>query len=93
MAIYVKIVKDFEDDQHVIYKYGPSDNELFEKLKVTKTAEEFTSLEDMTHLCTQLHDTKTFHISTFLRAMSAVLNHMKDNNNEDRYPQELIRAS
>lgn len=46
MAVYVVLLKEYEDEEKVIYKYGPSE-EVTGKIEYNKKANKFIELESI----------------------------------------------
>lgn len=44
MAVYVLLIKDFEDDEKVIYKYGPNE-EITGKIEYNKKSNKLIEIE------------------------------------------------
>ncbi|MGG1517989.1 hypothetical protein ABE504_21410 [Paenibacillus oryzisoli] len=63
MATYVVLIKKFEDETRVVYKFGPSEENLGE-IEFNKKTEDFTELVGVTR-DPQGHD--------FMRAVSALV--------------------
>ncbi len=62
MATYVILIKEYDDTEKVIYKFGPTE-ERMGRIEFDKVVEEFRELE-------QVPNTKNDH--TFMRAVSAI---------------------
>ena len=89
---YLRIEKDFENDKKVIYKYGPSDDELFEKLELVKSDDDFSNVGEIEHLFTRIEETVCFHRIFYLKAANTIIKHIQKNP-DDKYPNSLIHAS
>ncbi|MTH54537.1 hypothetical protein GKZ89_14125 [Bacillus mangrovi] len=46
MASYVLLLKEYEDDDTVVYKFGPNE-EIMGKIELNKTTRKFTELESL----------------------------------------------
>jgi len=82
MAMYVAIVKEYEDDEKVLYGCGPSKNELMAKFEIIKSNGEIIEIES---------EPKISRIY-FLKAVSKVLKHNEENPSKN-YPDKLFYAS
>ena len=89
---YVQIEKDFENEKKVIYKYGPSENELFEKLELTKSDKDFSDVDEIEHLFKRLDETICFERGIYIRAVITIIKHIQKNP-DNRYPNILVRAT
>ncbi|MGE5417102.1 MAG: hypothetical protein ACM3UZ_10260 [Acidobacteriota bacterium] len=67
MATYVLLIKDFEDDEKVVYRFGP-DKERMGKIQLNKSDGEYLEIEPVPETDT------TFY---FNRAVSKLLKHLK----------------
>jgi hypothetical protein len=81
MATYVLIQKNYEDDNIVVYEFGP-DNENIEKVEFNKLTGEYRKIDTENAL-------SNFY---FLTAVSKIIKHNK-NNPDYLYPNKLIYAS
>jgi len=89
---YVRIEKDFENEEKVTYKYGTSLNELFEKLELTKSDKDFSNVSEIECLFHRIEDTICFERGVYMRAMVTIIKHIQKNP-DDRYPDILIHAT
>lgn len=80
MATYVLLLKESEDDEKVIYKFGP-DTERMGRIQLNKLTEEYLQLEPVPNMET------TFY---FNRAVSKLLKHLRSG---DGFPEQTHFAS
>ncbi len=46
MATYILLLKEYEDDETVVYKFGPNENTIG-KMKLNKITRKFSKLEEI----------------------------------------------
>ncbi|MDQ0233428.1 hypothetical protein [Metabacillus malikii] len=55
MASYVLLLKEYEDDETVVYKFGPNE-EIMGKIELNKVTRKFSELESLPeHLSTRFY--------------------------------------
>ena len=89
---YLRIEKDFENDEKVIYKYGTSLEELFEKLELVKSYKDFKNVSEIEALFTRIEETICFERGVYMRAMVTIIKYIQKNP-DDKYTDILIHAT
>ncbi|MEC0531345.1 hypothetical protein P8863_02130 [Bacillus spizizenii] len=46
MAVYILLLKEYEDDETVVYKFGPNENTMG-KMQLNKITRRFSALEEI----------------------------------------------
>ncbi len=82
MATYVLMLKEFEDKDKVIYKFGPDEKRLG-KVEINKITKEYFEIEPVPDVETKFYLNCT---------VSKLLKHLKENGDKE-FPQKTFYAS
>jgi len=82
MATYVLMLKDYEDEDKVVYKFGPDENRMG-KVEINKKTKEYIELEAVPESGTKFY---------FNCTVSKLLKYLRENEGQE-FPEKTFYAS